>query len=197
MTQTQYLDTLKEKRQAASDKASDAALRKATVEALQAVDRLSKSNLSQTQLKDLNSLKDGLTAIEKAVNKYQVAIDRQTVQLVAAINKLKLTPNITVPEPRVTVVEKAVDLQPLEKAIKGIGKPAVSLSDYRAHDIDDAPDGSQYIGFIAMDGSWYIAHTENNSMAYYFGTGSYAEAWDERLTHDYKPLNEAANALQA
>lgn len=163
---------------------------------------LDSSASDMAQLKALKGLSDGVEALQRSVDSYVSAIDRQTVQLIAALNRLELSPQITVPKPVVTVQERAIDFKPLEKALKGLQQPAaraVSLSDYRAHDLDDAPDGKQYIGFIDMDGNWYLMQSddETHSLRYYFGRGSYADAWDSRFGHSYRTLSEARRGLAA
>jgi hypothetical protein len=152
-------------------------------------------------LKALEDLSVDLYGLGKKIEQYQTAIDRQTVQLVSALNKLELSPNITVTPAAVTVAP--ADFKPLQKALQGL-KPTISkrmptLADFRATDIDTDRSGTQYIGFMALDGSWYLMQSDerNNTTRYYFGTGDYASAWEQRHNYDYTTLSEAYRAVSA
>lgn len=171
-----------------------------TAKTTAAIQALATPEHNKQQLEILRELVRCLESVETAVDRYEAIVDRQTTQLVAAIQKIELSPNITVPTPQVTLHEKDVNLKPLEKAINGLKTTkATNLSDYRAHDLDDSPDGSQYVGFIAMDGSWYIMHSDDktNTIRYYFGNENYDEAWNYRGGHTYTTLSEAIHGLAA
>jgi hypothetical protein len=92
-------------------------------------------------------------------------------------------------------------LSDLNKTLKQLvpkpSKKSIDLSTYRADRLADAPDGSQFIGFTAIDGTWYIVRTEGERMLYYFGGGDYESAWNDRMAHDYKSLSEATSGLRA
>lgn len=168
-----------------------------TVAAIQGLDLTVASN---KQLQAIKELRGDIVSVEQAVRRYETAIERQTVQLVAAINKLELSPHITVPTPQVTVKESAINLKPLETAINSLKvTKTINLSDYRAHDIADTADGKQHVGFMALDGTWYIMESDDasNTLRYYFGAGGYAEAWNYRSGHTYTTLSEAARGLSA
>jgi hypothetical protein len=153
--------------------------------------------VNNQQLEAIRSVISAVQSLEQVVDSYITALDRQTVQIVSALKKIELSPRITVPTPQVTVKSSDVNLKPLETAINSLKSTTVSLADYRSHDLDTAPDGSQYIGYIAMDGSWYIiqSNESTNTMRYYFGKGAYSTGWDERYSHDYTVLSEAIHAL--
>lgn len=106
---------------------------------------------------------------------------------------------VVVPAPNVNLKERDVDFSPLVKELKTIltpktDKKQLNLSDYRAIDLDNTPDGMQYVGFQNSSGGWYILQNDdqNNKIRYYFGKGDYATGWDERISHDYSTLNDAA-----
>lgn len=168
-------------------------------EAVRAIKGLDSSEIDKSQLAAIRTLSGDMVKLEAAFNRYITAIERQTVQLLSALNKLNLSPQITVPEPRVMIKEAApVDMKPLENAINSLRvAKTTNLGDYRAHDLDTSPDGLQYVGYIAMDGSWYIiqSNESSNTMRYCFGKDDYRTAWDERFGHDYTTLSEAIHAL--
>lgn len=151
----------------------------------------------QEQTKSLQqTFEDVLEAISTSQSQ---VIEEQTQTLQRLVDFLKHPPKI--PVPSVTVNERELDLKPIQKAIKDAMKPMTrrfSLSDYRAHDLNNSPDNMQYIGFQDEDGEWYIMQhdPENNRDRFYFGNDGYDIAWDERITHDYKNLSEARRALR-
>lgn len=126
-----------------------------------------------------------------------ISVGEKQMQVLSNILVLVKKP-IKIPTPQVTVQERSIDLSEIHDAIRQIAPPNKSekqmhLSDYRAHDIDTAPDGTQYIGFIASDGRWHIAHSDDkqNTLRYYSSKGDYHSSWDERYSHEYTTLNEA------
>lgn len=109
---------------------------------------------------------------------------------------------IVVPAPRVSLQEKAVDFNPVLEKLDALMPKQVStfnMASYRAHDLDNAPDNMQYIGFENEDGDWYIMrhNATDNRDRFYFGSEDYATAWDERISHEYKTLSEARRALRS
>jgi hypothetical protein len=145
-------------------------------------------------IKGLAKLDDGMevraiVGLSREVRSLQTAIDRQTMQITRALGKIELSPQINVPEP--TVINNTT---PSVNTKSGI-----NLADYRAHDLDDAPDGVQYIGFISQEGKWYICQSDDkkNTMRYYFGKGDYDTEWLERYSHEYKTLSEAIRSVAA
>lgn len=142
----------------------------------------------------------------KLVETVNKAGEDQANRIADALHELAITQRnqkpIVVPAPAVTLTEKDVDFKPVIKAIERLMKPVVAgfdLAKYRAHDLQDAPDGQQYIGFINPDGDWYIMQHDpsSNRDRYYFGAGSYEEAWDEKHIHEYRTISEARHALSA
>lgn len=152
-----------------------------TDKTVKAIAKLDSSSLDKQELIVLHQLKQSLDTMQKSVDSYITAIDRQTIQLVAAMNKLQRTDT--------PVAIQKTSEQP----------SSITLSDYRAHDIDTAPDGKQYIGFMNGDGKWYIVESDDrkNTMRYYFGNGDYATAWSERYSHTYGTLSEALHGVAA
>lgn len=164
-----------------------------------AIKGLDNTELSKTQVSAIRSLGKDIQALGTALDSYQDALRAQTVEIVEAINGLELSPKITVPRAQVTVNERDVDLSPVIDAINASKpKKTPTLSDYRADDIDTAPDGTQYILAFALDGSWYIAQADKDGRCrYHFGTGDYSQAWDERIGLEYQRLAEAIRGLRA
>lgn len=132
----------------------------------------------------------------------QQAAQEQTDRVCNAIEELRQVVTeqkpIVVPAPRVSLAEKDVDFSPLVQELKTILTPKavkkqINLGDYRAIDLDNAPDGVQYVGFQNSTGGWYILQNDDrsNTIRYYFGKGSYEAAWDDKYSHDYKTLSEA------
>lgn len=174
-------------------------IKELTDKTVTAISQLDIEGTSKREVAAINDVASAIHDLELTVETYITALDRQTVQIVAAIKKIELSPKITV-SPAAVHATSSVDLKPIEKALKelkGGTKKAFSLNDYRAHDLDDAPDGTQYIGYIALDGSWYIiqSNDNSNSMRYFFGASDYSRGWEDRYSHDYTTLSEAVNAL--
>lgn len=120
------------------------------------------------------------------------AVEQQSSILENIARYLKNPPKL--PTPQVNITERELDLGGVEKALKTLApKKTTDLSGYRAIDLDNAPDGVQYVGFQNASGGWYILQNDdrNNTIRYYFGKGDYATAWDEKYSHDYKTLSEA------
>lgn len=199
MPDTSYIETLKVKRQRAGLAKALGSSKQSVILTAQAdlgkkVDAFSDKVVATLGKLDTTVLQKRhltlLAGLVKEVKTLQTAIDRQTVQLVRAINKIELSPQITVPTPVVTDTGSGN---------RASDKKGINLNDYRAHDLDDAPDGKQYIGFISMDGKWYIVQSDDasNSMRYYFSDGDYDTEWMERYSHEYKTLSEAIRGLAA
>ena len=148
------------------------------------------SNASESQTTEVISNIENM--IESISEAHTQAIGQMDSTLQDIARYLKNPPKL--PTPSVTVQERELDLKPLEKAIKALSsKKTLDLNSYRAQDLDTAPDGTQYVGFQDGAGSWYIMHSDDNTntLRYFFGKMSYAEAWDERYSHDYATLSEA------
>lgn len=167
-------------------------------------------------VKDDKSTKDQIDRINDMTGEFrslvasvQIEQESQADRIVAALNDLKRTVTsqkpVIVPAPAVSFSERDVDLNPLVDAISRLEKlmtpkkqkKSLELSSFRAHDLADSPDNLQYIGFQDTSGNWYIMQhdPENNRDRYYFGTGDYELAWDDKFSHDYKTLSEAIRAL--
>jgi hypothetical protein len=171
-----------------------------TTKMVASIEKLDVSEVNNDQLVAIDSAVSALKSVEAILIDYTTTLETQTDRVVEALNNIELSPNITVPKPQVTIHEKPISFAPLEEAIESlrVEKP-LSLADYRAHDIDTAPDGLQYIGYISLDGSWYIIQSNDaaNTMRYYFGKGDYANGWADKYSHDYTTLSEAVHALSA
>ena len=94
-----------------------------------------------------------------------------------------------------------VNLKPLvdtlEKHLKKEDDYKVELSCYRAQDIDNDGETTQYVGFLNPDSEWYIIENdlESNSMRWVFGKEGYKQAWEHHVGQRYKLLDEAINAV--
>lgn len=150
----------------------------------------------------LGSMYKALTlSLQASQNTQTKSIDKAAKDIITAIKNQQLV----VPAPEVTVETSPPDFSRLEEImkslLKALTKPAPSekldLSDYRAHDLDNAPDSKQYIGFISPTGGWYIMQSDDGALRYYFGAGDYETAWSDRYSHDYQTLNGALNALRS
>lgn len=132
------------------------------------------------------------TMLESVSNAQTQAIDQQNSILEDIARYLKTPPKL--PTPQVNITERELDLGGVEKALKSLTpKKTRDLSSYRALDLENMPDGNQYIGFQNSSGDWYIMQNDEraNRIRYYFGKGDYATAWDEKVSHDYTTLSEA------
>lgn len=164
---------------------------------------------TKAQIDRINSMTG---EFRELVNTVQSAQSYQTEQIIAAVNDLKQTVSkqkpVVVPAPAVSLQEKDVDLNPIVTAInrlekmlkpKPAAKQQLDLSRFKAHDLTDGPDNNQYIGFMDMNGNWYIMQHDpaENRDRYYFGSESYEQAWDDKYGLDYRVLSEAIRALSA
>lgn len=161
-------------------------------------------------VKDDKSTVEQIGHITKLMGEFRSLVDtvqqsntEQADRIISAVNDLKAIISdqkpIVVPAPNVRLTEKVTDFSPLIKELKTIFAPAkvakqgINLNEYRAIDLDNASDGVQYVGFQDSRGNWYILQNDdrNNTIRYYFGKESYAQAWDEKYGHNYKTLSEA------
>lgn len=159
----------------------------------------------------IDRINDMTYEFRELVETVQTSQETQADKIVLALNDLKTTVTkqkpVVVPAPAVSLQEKDVDLNPIVGAINDLKKllaptkqkKKTDLSTFRAHDLSDAPDGMQYIGFMDMSGSWYIMQhdPEENRDRFYSGSESYDQAWDDKFSHNYTTLSEALRALSA
>lgn len=119
-------------------------------------------------------------------------------------SKIKVaSPVVNVPAPIVNVPAPIInipknDFSPIEAAIKGLKEEdELDLSDFRPHDIIDEDKDTQYIGFLAPSGQWYIMENKvkENTIRYVFGKSKYSEAFEKAGSYKYTLLSEAINAL--
>lgn len=155
------------------------------------------------------SLSTAATRLEQAVTKIKTVKvetddDVKTVLngLREAIESFDYSPTVNVPAPNVTVTAPEVDLKPLQKSMDSYFTPrtdVVDLSRYRAQDMDEMEQGTQFVGFVNPEGAWYILKSveEDNTLRYKFGKDKYPRAWERVSTFKYKLLNEAADEIQA
>jgi len=124
-------------------------------------------------------------------------------QLTAALNKLELSPKITVPKPQVTV--QPTDVKGVIKAIKEVKQevidkpvpgttvvPTDPLIRFTPANMDDTGD-IEYYSYIATDGEFYIRKVDGTgsykTIRFYFGKGTSAThdaAWTARAGLTYR-----------
>lgn len=123
--------------------------------------------------------------------------------LIKAVEAIKLPeiPKVIIPEfpkiPAPVVNVPKTDLSPIQRAIEGLKEEkGLDLDDFKAHDIYNAGD-TQYIGFLAPSGQWYIIENKvkENSLRYVFGKDKYKDHFKKAATYEYSLLSEAINAL--
>lgn len=106
-------------------------------------------------------------------------------KLTEALNKLELSPKITVPKPTVTV--QPTDVKGVIKELKNVAKeivdkpitpvsvtPTDPLVRFTPAHVDD-DNAVQYFGYIATDGEWFIRKFDTSvspkTLTFHFGTG--------------------------
>lgn len=160
---------------------------------------------------DFSSVIEVLERLEKAIEKSEasrpapptsVSIDNQldytphfgelNASLMGAISSQQ-PPIVNAPPPDLTPIQ-----QQMAADSSKILPPNLNLGTYRAHDIDEMDQDVQYIGFINLEGYWYILKNDmkNNSLRYTFGKGNYEDAWAYAPTLSYFPLEEAIRAIK-
>lgn len=201
-----YIDEVNQKRQAQSEKKQLDMLVKAVTTRIPAMQPV---NLDKqiTRMGDRIVSAIEASKTDTAIEGVREAQQSQADRIVEALDSLKKA--VTEQKPVVassTTSQQAVDFEPIVNAIKQLErllesspKQALDLSSYRAHDLDNGPDGVQYIGFSDANGSWYIMQhdPDNNRDRYYFGAGDYDAAWDDKYSHSYNILSEALSALRS
>ncbi len=166
------------------------------------VEVLNATKADKSTTEQINKLTSLVGDFKSLTVQVQKASKDHTDKVCAAIDDLRaaitMQKPVVVPAPNVNLKEREVDFSPLLKELKTLLTPRtvkkqINLADYRAIDLDNAPDGVQYVGFQNSSGGWYILQNNdsNNTIRYYFGKGSYEQAWDEKWSHDYTTLSEA------
>lgn len=161
-----------------ADTVSDIASEYTKLTALVATHAVKVNDNVVNALKDTADRIDELVSRPTKVDKVNVAVDTAGLQ-------------------RVLQTTLATSLREIRDAIAiGEADGKVDLDDYRAHDIINDGD-IQYIGFVDIEGSWYIIENKvtENSLRYVFGKSGYAEAFAKAGSYKYKLLSEAVNAL--
>ena len=202
-----YLETISDKRRQKSEAIRDEYASTKLVAVL--------SEKIKTLGETSSTLEDRIVRALEAVEEWSKSSEKdstQTLKLLKDIQDTLKEPKHT-PVPTVKVTEKPVDTSRIEKLLQEVvvklseqpepqpverrpaeEKPIIEpLTHYTAQDLDNAPDGSQYVGFMSMLGNWYIMHhdTEKDTNRYYFGDGDYSDEWDKRYSLEFKPLSEA------
>lgn len=217
-----YLEDVNERRRSHSDRQQNAVMMKALQSQKPSIILTDSTDLGE-HISQLGDKVIGVMKMVQADHSAQEQIDRlagefktladlarktareQSEQIATALNDLKAVIQnqkpIFAPAPSVNLQEREVDFTPLLQKMDALMKPKkeLDLSKYRAHDLEDGRDNMQYIGFQDMTGGWYIMQHDPtaNRDRYYFGKGSYDEAWDEKYSLEYKVLSEAIHALSA
>lgn len=196
----QYLDAISDKRRQRSE----------SIQAEYTATKLAavlKEHLKSYKPETSGELLESLKAIEKACTRDDSEVLSMLQEIRDSLDKE--LPQVIVPAPTVKVKEAVLDTSRVEKLLEEVirklsTKSPVEIIEktpelpepliyYMAQDLDNAPDGSQYIGFMSISGNWYIMHhdTETDRNRYYFGEGEYSEEWGRRYSLDFKPLSEA------
>lgn len=204
-----YQETIKSKRGEAAEKQE----KQASLDAFEGLatsiktllDSLETTGVKKLDKEYIQSVKR-LETIYKGISAIKVTSDQDIKKalrsLTIAFNNLDIRPVVNVPQPKVVVQEREIDLKPLINEINKGGKPGktlLTLSDYKAQDINDLDPSIQYVGFVNPMGGWYIIENNllENSLRYKFGRKNYKKAWEKPQEHQYKLLNEALNEVQA
>ena len=163
--------------------------------------------------KRLDTLTEAVKAIPSVDTVQVTNLDKEITQKLSkdlekinqAINKLEMNPKVTVKPAAVTVQKPNLD--PITKGLKAIKKsvddkplPMIPTTQtdplirFVASDVDDE-DGSgndlttQYFGFLANDGEWfirrYIINTQPKTMRFAWGKGNYLTNWNNRASLTY------------
>ncbi len=148
--------------------------------------------LNKHQSDQLRDIKDAIETVQVDLTPIIGAIE----QIAESIKGIKLpSPVVNVPQPKVVIEEREINFSPLLDALK---KPdTVDLTCFRAQDLDNAPDGTQYVGFTDTNGAWYILKNDETTLRYHFGIGNYEDGWSNRIGHEYLVLSEAVNAIRS
>jgi hypothetical protein len=198
-----YQDTIKEKRdvvaQAVQERRKQQELAGVVVQAItdKGIKVTAEIDTSKTNEEQVAALKSLQTAVEQ-LQQSGTSESSENVKLLAdvltAIKSLELAPTINLP----ALKPPKLDLTPLHNMLQNYLKPedtGIDLDCYKAQDIRD-DDNKQYVGFLNLQGDWYIIENDikANSMRYVFGSGNYAKAFTKAGNYEYKLLNEAVNA---
>lgn len=191
-----YLDTIRDKREIQAVKNEPQAVVIKNADYIKAGEV--KALLSELQglRREFNAIKVALSKPGAEPEKLAPHFARLGDRLTKALSDQK-PPIIQSPEVKVT--EKTVDMANIERLLtdlislnqpKKTAKAAPTETDYskcRACDLDNSPDGKQYIGFIDQAGNWYIMQNDpdNSSIRYHYGTGDYMRAWEDRYGLTY------------
>jgi len=91
-------------------------------------------------------------------------------------------------------IQAFIESQTKDEVIVVEQNETIDLASYKAHDLKDDGD-LQYVGFVNLDGGWYIIENKvrENKMRYIFGSGGYDKAFSNAASWNYKILSEATN----
>lgn len=170
--------------------------------ALQGIDG---TELSKHQILEIKKVGEAIKGLSGSVFQSTQSSEKQTKEIISAIRGLDMSPNITVPTPKVTVESNKIDFTALENAISNLKTEVVfpepiidrfDLSRYRAQDIKETED-KQYVGFVNPEGCWYIIENDlrANRMRYVFGESGYSKHFAQASTWKYQILDKAINAF--
>lgn len=166
------------------------------------VKQLDSRKVNEQQLTALKSLQSTLDTYRNGISADIQTSHEAFAKVLTALSAIDRAPVFNVPEPKVMIQEREVDLSPLQDTIKEYFKTPevdkIDLDNYRAQDIANS-ENMQYVGFVNPDGGWYIIEndTKGNSLRYVFGLGGYKKAFKAAAGYKYLLLNEAIDALTA
>ncbi len=145
--------------------------------------------LFDSLLKELSNLPEKVAATDKSEE-----LIPYLEEVARSIKSLKFNPSITVASPK-------IDLSGLENTLREVlstsEEKELSLTDYKAQDVNNDDPHTQYVGFINPDGAWYIIENNGESLRYKFGTTSYTNAFKDAAKLNYKLYSEAIREVKA
>lgn len=197
-----YLETVKNKRQISSQSKTEQDKLEAFTTLAQEIRSLLTS-LETAGAKQLDKkVVEAIARLDKIVNSISTVkvtsdqdIKTALLYMAEAIRQIDVKPVINLPPPKVELKEREIDFQPIIEQL-GKHKPSkalLTLSDYKAQDMNELDPNIQYIGFVNPAGRWYIIenNTLDNTLRYKFGRSGYPTAWKKPQSLNYKLLNEA------
>lgn len=149
--------------------------------------------------KQVISAISALGSIVNSLQSIKLDSDDEVKEILRAIGSIiqniEVKPVVNVQPAKITIQERELDLKPITDALKKDPLP-ITLSDYKAQDINNSDPHTQYVGFVNQNGEWYIIeNSENdNSLRYIFGEKNYTSNFKKASTLNYRLYNEAINA---
>lgn len=167
---------------------------------LGSLEKTGAKKLDSDFIKSVNQLSTVANKLEKIKITSDEDIKHALHALSVALSQIDVRPVVNVPAPKVEVIEREIDFNPLLEKLNTPVKVQSSAIDYRAQDLDELTDPNiQYVGFVNQSGGWYIIENDTlqATLRYKFGMKGYQKGWENRTKHTYKLYNEALNEVSA